>query len=118
VALLAPLPAVSQSQPEPSADRQTFREERIEDWKARLQLTDEQVAQLRPILEEQAVKLREIRVKYEGKESRRDRRRMLRELRSLQESTQKKIEPILTKPQREEWKKMRQERRDELRDRK
>ena len=70
---------------------------------------------IRPILLEEVGTLRDIRAKYEGQTSRRSRRKMLRELRGVQQSIEKRIHPILTKQQQAEWKKIRQERRDELR---
>jgi Spy/CpxP family protein refolding chaperone len=101
----------------PMLPAQTEAPRRVEQFQTRLNLTPEQVAQIRPILEEEAAKLREIRAKYEGSTTRRDRARMLRELRDVQQSIEKRITPILTKEQQAEWKKIREERRAELRDR-
>lgn len=89
---------------------------RLEQLAQRLQLSQEQQDKIRPILQEEAAKLREIRAKYEGQTSRRARLKMLRELKDVQESMEKRIEPVLTKQQFQEWKKIRQARRDELRE--
>lgn len=89
---------------------------RVEELQQRLQLTDEQRDKIRPILEQEANRLRDIRAKYEGKTGRRDRLRLARELRDVQQDIEKKVNPILTKAQREEWKKLREERREQLRE--
>jgi hypothetical protein len=90
---------------------------RLEQIQQRLNLTDDQIAKIRPILIEEAGKLRDVRAKYEGQTSRQSRRKMLRELRDVQQSIEKRISPILTNQQQKEWKKIREERRDELRER-
>jgi Spy/CpxP family protein refolding chaperone len=90
---------------------------RVEQLQNRLQLTPEQVQKIRPILEEEAEKLREIRAKYQGSTDRRSRAKMLRELQDVQQSIERRITPILTKEQQAEWKKIREERRAELRER-
>lgn len=90
------------------------RGERLQELQQRLNLSPEQIERIRPILEDEAKKAREIRAKYDG-DSRRSRIKLLRELRSLREDAQKRIEPILTPDQQAEWKKIRAERREEMR---
>ena len=89
---------------------------RLQELQQRLKLTDEQRQQIRPILEEEAAKAKDIRAAHQGDTSRRSRRAMLRALREVQQSAQKRISPILTKDQQSEWKKIREERRAEFRD--
>jgi Spy/CpxP family protein refolding chaperone len=88
---------------------------RLEEYQQRLNLTPSQIEQIRPILEDEAAKLREIRSKHQGDTSRRGRRSLLRELRAVQQDAQTRIDPLLTPQQRAEWTKLRAERRDELR---
>lgn len=90
--------------------------ERIEELKTRLNLSPEQVEKIQPILVEQAAKVKEIRDKHAGETSRRSKLGMARELRTVQDEMQKRIEPLLTKEQRTEWKKIREERKEDLRD--
>ncbi|MEI9814081.1 MAG: hypothetical protein WDO18_16200 [Acidobacteriota bacterium] len=96
--------------PEPGA--------RLEQLQQRLQLTEDQRNQIRPILQDEAAKLRGIRDKYAGQDSRRSRLRLARELQGVQKDIDKKIKPILTKQQHEEWTKIREERRQQVRERK
>jgi Spy/CpxP family protein refolding chaperone len=110
IAAFTLLPAPASAQDPPPA------RERLEEYGKRLNLTPEQREKIRPILEAELSRVREIRDKYQT-ETRRERRQMLRELRAVQEDIQKQIEPILTKEQKAEWKKIREERREELRDR-
>jgi hypothetical protein len=59
---------------------------RLLERQQRLNLSDEQHQQIRPILEEEAAKVKDIRANHEGGTSRRSRRAMLRELREVQQS--------------------------------
>jgi hypothetical protein len=88
---------------------------RLEQLQQRLNLSEDQTAQIRPILVEEAGKLKDIRAKYEGQTSKRSRLKMLRELRDVQQTIEKRIKPILTKQQQAEWKKIREERQEEFR---
>lgn len=90
--------------------------ERLEELKTRLNLSPEQIEKIQPILVEEAAKLKEIRDKHAGETSRRSKLGMARELRDVQEDMLKRIEPLLTKEQRTEWKKIREERKDDFRD--
>jgi hypothetical protein len=89
---------------------------RLEQLQKRLNLSEDQQSKIRPILIEEAMKLQDIRAKYEGQTSRRSRLKMLRDLRDVQQNLDKRITPILTKEQRIEWKKIREERREEFRE--
>jgi hypothetical protein len=93
-------------------------QQRLEEIKDRLSLTPEQVEQVRPVLTDEAQKLRALRDEYEGdNQSRRSRRSMARELRDIRSDADKKLTRILSKPQMEELKKLREQWREELRDR-
>ena len=85
--------------------------------KERLKLTPEQEAKIRPILEEEAAKLKAVRDEHQEDGRPRDRRDALKELRAIQRDTQERVDPLLTPEQRAEWEKMREERREQLRER-
>jgi hypothetical protein len=91
--------------------------ERIDQIRTRLELTPEQVEQIRPILRDELLKLREVQEKYADQElNARTRLRMARELKDIQDDTDDRLKKILTKKQMEELKKIRQENREQLRD--
>ena len=89
----------------------------IAEAKARLKLTPEQEAKLRPLVEERTAKLKAIRDKHAGDDSRRARRAMYREARPVLDDYQEKVREILTPEQEAEWKKMRAEARERLKER-
>jgi Spy/CpxP family protein refolding chaperone len=75
-------------------------QERLKKLSENLNLTDEQKEKLKPIIREQAGKMRELRQNSDL--SREDK---LAKLKELREDMDKKIEPILTPEQKEKWKK-------------
>jgi isopropylmalate/homocitrate/citramalate synthase len=92
--------------------------ERLEQLKARLKMTPEQVERVRPVLIEEAQKLKALREKADDTgESRRARRKLARELRAIQDRTDDQLKKVLSKEQMNELKKIREERREQLRDR-
>jgi Spy/CpxP family protein refolding chaperone len=86
--------------------------ERFQKMAAELKLTDDQKEQLRPVFEEQAKKLMELR-----DDTSLDRRSRLMKARDLQQGFQAKVNPILTEEQRKKWSQMQQENREELKKR-
>jgi hypothetical protein len=113
ITLAASLPMPAQ---EPSRPSREQAQERLEKLKERLQLTPEQVEQVRPVLQEEIEKLRAVRDKYNGQQSRRGRVRMVRELRDVQQATDDELRKILSKTQMDELKKFREEARKQLRE--
>ncbi len=91
-------------------------QERLQQLRERLQLTPEQVEQLRPVFQEQIRKLQAVRDKYSGQQSRRSRMRMARELRDVREATDERLRKILSKEQMDELKKIREEARQQFRE--
>jgi hypothetical protein len=89
---------------------------RLEEIKARLALTPEQVEQVRPILQDEVQKLKALREKRSGG-GRRERRKMGRELKDIQGETDDQLEKVLSKEQMKELKKLRDEWRQQLRER-
>ncbi len=84
------------------------------DMKSRLGLTDDQEAQIRPILEDEFVKRHAIIEKYQG-QGRQGRASLRNELQQLRSTTEHRLEPILTKAQMEEYRKMLEEARQNMR---
>jgi hypothetical protein len=90
--------------------------QRLEEVKTRLKLTDDQVTQLKPLVQEELQKLRALHDKYTGDTSSRARRAKLREAKSIQSHFDENLEKILTKDQMKEWKRLRSERRKKLKE--
>ena len=76
-------------------------QERLKKLSENLNLTDEQKEKLKPIIREQAGKIRELRQNSDL--SREDK---LAKFKELRQDMDKKIEPILTPEQKEKWKKL------------
>jgi hypothetical protein len=115
--ILATLTPASAGQ-SPAADQSEQVRKRLEEVRSRLALTAEQEAQVRPILADEVQKLRALREKYEGgSQNRRTRLRMARDLKDIQSDADTQLKKVLTKAQMDELKKMREERRDELKSR-
>jgi hypothetical protein len=86
----------------------------IDEAKARLKLTPEQEAQLKPLMQDRNAELKAIRDKYAGDDSRRARRAMFNEARPVVENYQARVRTILNDSQYVEWEKMRAEARERL----
>jgi Spy/CpxP family protein refolding chaperone len=91
--------------------------QRLEQIKERLTLTPEQVEQVRPIVSDEMQKLKALREKGSGGGSRRDRMKMAREFKRIQDETDDRLKKVLSKEQMNELKKLREERKQELRER-
>ncbi|MGC4054107.1 MAG: hypothetical protein QM757_33905 [Paludibaculum sp.] len=92
-------------------------QERLQQIKERLKLTPEQSEQVRPIVTEEFQQLKAIRDKHSGDSNRRGKLKMAREMRDVQSDTDKKLSKVLSKSQMDELKKMREEWRQQMRDR-
>jgi Spy/CpxP family protein refolding chaperone len=90
--------------------------QRLEQIKERLKLTPEQVEKVRPILTDEVQKLKALRESNSGG-SRRDRRKMAREFKRIQGDADDQLKKVLSKEQMSELKKLRDERRQQLRER-
>ena len=89
----------------------------IEDLRARLALTPDQQAQMAPLVEERKAKMAGIRSKLSAATSRRDKRSVLQEAKVIQDDFNSKVEPVLTQEQQAEWKKIREESREQMKER-
>ncbi|MGD9098020.1 MAG: hypothetical protein PVF97_08020 [Desulfobacterales bacterium] len=74
-------------------------EARLAHLQTELQLTDAQVDQIRPILETQSAKARELMDQYRG----RDRRTLRSEMQKLREETRSALADVLTTEQMAQW---------------
>jgi Spy/CpxP family protein refolding chaperone len=90
--------------------------QRLEQIKERLKLTPEQVEQVRPILTDEVQKLKALRESNSGG-GRRDRRKMAREFKRIQDDADDQLKKVLSKEQMSELKKLRDERRQQMRER-
>lgn len=84
--------------------------------KDRLGLTEEQEAQIRPIMEEHIKKRDVIVQKYKG-QGRQGRRSLRNELQELRKATENQLEMILTEEQMKEYRKLQEEERQKVRER-
>jgi hypothetical protein len=89
-------------------------EQKINELKARLALTPEQEASIKPLAEQRYYALQALQTKYAGDTSPKARRAMLKEAKGIQAEYVSKVEPLLTDAQKTEWKKIREEMRAEL----
>jgi hypothetical protein len=88
----------------------------VDEARARLKLTPEQEAALRPLIQERLAKLKEIRDRHSGDTSRRAKREMYREAKPVIEEYQEEVRAILDDEQEAEWEKMRDEARQRLKE--
>jgi hypothetical protein len=110
-ALLSPGYAQENAAPQRSEQFQ----QRLQQFKERLHLRPEQIEQVRPILVEEAQKMKEVRDRHAGEQNRRARLGMARELKGIQGSADDKLKKVLDKEQMKELKKMREEAREKFR---
>ncbi len=104
------LPAVAQTPDEMNMDIAT----RMAKLKERLQLTDPQVEQLKPVVQEEVQKMKAITQKYEGDTSHHARHEMSKEIEPVRKDFNERIEKILDKDQMKEWNKIKKEREEEV----
>ena len=116
-ALILSLSASAAAQQAPDQQRNEQLQQRVQDLKERLNLTPEQAEQVRPIIVEEMQQLKAVRDKYSGDQSRRSRMKMGREMKGVQNATNDKLKNILTKQQMDELRKIREESRQEMRQR-
>jgi periplasmic protein CpxP/Spy len=102
---------------EPAESQRQAIELKIQELRERLALTPDQEQKLAPLIEERNTKLRNLFSRYGADASRREKRAMLSEAKSIQEGFNRQIEPILTADQMREWEAFRKEARAEARER-
>jgi hypothetical protein len=122
VALLAATAAIAEDKSMPSAEAV----ERLAQARERLSLTDEQVEQIKPVMEESFAERNAILASYgidldnpggSGRPSFRQARAMRGEMEAVRSDTLAKLDGILSQEQLEEFKLMQEEQRAEMRER-
>ena len=99
-------------------DRMAQGLKRLAEVQARLKLTPEQQEKVRPIVIEEMKQLRAARDEIQSSGQRpRDRMKAGRKVKSIQEDAEAKLKPILSKEQMAEYKKIREERKAQIRQR-
>ncbi len=91
--------------------------QRVEQLAGRLKLTPDQKEKVVPIFAEEMRQLQELRQQNQGSDSRRGRRKMAREFKDIRAETDKKLKNVLSADQMAELKKIREERREQMRSR-
>jgi hypothetical protein len=111
VLLVSALPAQTDRQ-----DRPDQAAARIEQLQQRLNMTPEQVERARPVLEHEAQQMREVLRDFDrNSASMRDKRKVARQLKSIRENADKHLKGILTPAQMDTLKRIREERREQMR---
>lgn len=108
------------SQDPPDTPREVAEQarQRFDEIKQRLDLTPEQVEKVRPVLLQELQRLRALRDKNAGRDQTiRGQLQTAREFRDIQNDAAKSMEKILTKQQMQEYRKIQEETREELRER-
>jgi Spy/CpxP family protein refolding chaperone len=99
-----------------NVDRMAQAQERLAALQSRLKLTPEQTEKLRPILQQELEELRTVREKYASDTSRKGKKNMFRDMKEIQKKYSGQIAAVLTPEQKEEWKKIKEERKRELKE--
>jgi hypothetical protein len=89
----------------------------IEQLRSRLNLTPEQQQQIEPLAAQRRARLEDIHARMNGANSRRDKMQLMKEAKRVQDEFVAETEPLLTDDQRIEWKKMRDENREQMKER-
>jgi len=110
VCLLAPLLLAAPQ----SEERAAQVKERMAELQARLKLTPDQTDKLRPIVRNEMEELKAVRDKFASDTSRRGKRRMVREMQGVRKKYEPQISALLTPEQQSEWKKVREERQQQM----
>jgi hypothetical protein len=89
----------------------------LEQLVTRLELTADQQTQIAPLLQQRNDRLRALTTDLDADSPRSQKRKALREARSVQQEFVSKVSPLLTSGQQAEWEKLREEMRDKLKER-
>ncbi|MFO7325365.1 MAG: hypothetical protein DIU62_006595 [Pseudomonadota bacterium] len=108
--------APAQAAPAAEGDDE-FSEIALEELAKRLDLTEEQQARIAPALQERNRRLQALSGKLDRGGSRREKLKVAREARDIQQEFIGKVNPVLTSGQKAEWERMRAEMRDKARER-
>jgi len=107
--------ALVQAQDAAKEERIEKLEDRLANWKQRMNLTPAQVEQVRPIVIEELKKAgAEVIVYNDSSKLPRDKIRLARDLKRIREDSDKKLQPVLTGAQMATLKQIRAENREDL----
>lgn len=89
---------------------------RLQEALDKLDLTADQKAQLKPVLEQHVADVKVVRAKYPAEPSREQKRDMFREMRPLRDDYETKVRAVLNDEQEKKWQEMRDEARKRMRE--
>ena len=89
----------------------------IDELRTRLNLTPRQQEQIAPLVEERKAKMEPIRAKAASANSRREKLALLQDAKAVQDDFNSEVQPILTQEQQAEWTKIREELREQMKER-
>lgn len=117
VAIWAAFAAVSVTYAQDADSRIEKLEDRLADWKARMNLSPEQVQQIRPIVVEELKEVAPIALRYDPNDHRpRTKIQMARELKKIRDKADKQLKPILTGAQWDTLQEIRKETKDDIKE--
>jgi hypothetical protein len=126
-ALLGLMIALALQPTQAEEDREARFEERVAEAQARLDLSDEQLEQFKPIMQSAAEAQRSILAKYgidleaeggqQNKLGMREARKLRSEMQKVRNNTLEQLNDVLTDEQLDEFKKIQEERKQEMRER-
>jgi Spy/CpxP family protein refolding chaperone len=114
IALFTAVPAVAQEQHGDSAARAAQVKERLAKISRDLNLTPQQVDQLRPIVQQEVAELRALREKHKGDKSTATRKAVGQEMKEIQARYEPQISAVLTPEQQAQWKQMKEAKKGEV----
>jgi hypothetical protein len=89
----------------------------IDELASRLNLTDEQRTRIAPALEQRNERMRDLLARRDSSARPRQRIALAREAKGIQDDFVNRVNPVLTKEQQAEWKRLREEMRGRLKER-
>jgi protein CpxP len=113
-ALALSLPVWPAAAGHPGADPAKV-EARIQQAIERLDLTADQQARLKPVVQEHVAQMKALRAKYPAEPSREQKRELFQEVRAMRDDYDTKVRAVLTEEQQKKWQEMRQEGRERMR---
>jgi Spy/CpxP family protein refolding chaperone len=97
-------------------DRASQAQERLAELQTRLKLTPDQTEKLRPVIQQEMAELKAVKDKYAMDTSHNGRKNMFRDMKKVQEKYSGQIAAVLTPEQQSEWKKIKEERKQEYKE--
>jgi len=84
-------------------------EKSVTDYSTRLELTEDQIDEIKPVIEKSAVERKAILKQLSVSDKKREKRKLEKELKKVEEKTDKNLVEILDSDQAKEWKVIRKE---------